>query len=300
MLKLRNTYIDNIKGIMIFFVVLGHLISAIILKEENHLLVYDAIVLWIYFFHMPMFIFISGYLSKNLVSCRNNAFINTYIPFLAVNIILCLVYHMKVNPFIYPAGAAWYLLTLFFYRLLIEDLIKIRHIGILSMILVGLVTYFGKNPTFGNFCVFLPFYLCGVKSQEIQIYEKKNNVYKQAAYCCLIISFILVFIIFEKSEIQYFSPFYLSYAEIGCSVFYKQLFVYIIAIMFIILWLFVVDEKPHFYTKWGKYSITIYIFHAITLPYIKNISDYFDIQLQGLVTVIISFIICFIFGNAYI
>lgn len=297
---MRNTYIDNIKGIMIFFVVLGHIISSIVLHNEGHSHIYDAVVLWIYYFHMPVFFFISGYLSKNVSHCRENAFTNTYIPFFLVNVMLCIIYHMKVNPFIYPAGAAWFLLTLFFYRIMLKDLIRIKKILILSIVLAMLVTYLGKNPTFGNFCIFLPFFICGVNLPEIQIYAKGNKVYKKIACVLLVLSFIIVLAMLKKFDITFYSPFYLSYAEIGFSAFYKQLLVYFIAMLFIILWLYAVDEKQHFYTNWGKYSITIYVFHAMILPYMKYIPKNFNGKFMGAVTVVISIAICIVFGNRYI
>lgn len=50
--KLRLSYIDSLKGIAILFVLLGH-------NSPNIVVTY-----MIYFFHMPLFFFISGYLSK--------------------------------------------------------------------------------------------------------------------------------------------------------------------------------------------------------------------------------------------
>ena len=48
--------LDNIKGILIILVVFAH-----ILKNKAEA---DPIVIGIYFFHMPAFIFLSGYFSK--------------------------------------------------------------------------------------------------------------------------------------------------------------------------------------------------------------------------------------------
>ena len=60
----RNYHIDNIKGILIILVVCGHLIST--LQDTNSTFAIGIRTL-IYFFHMPGFIFMSGYLAKGFL-----------------------------------------------------------------------------------------------------------------------------------------------------------------------------------------------------------------------------------------
>ncbi len=56
----RNILLDNLKGFVIFTVVLGHTFEwyrpTSLLMKFTHDLIYQ--------FHMPLFIFISGYFSK--------------------------------------------------------------------------------------------------------------------------------------------------------------------------------------------------------------------------------------------
>lgn len=59
--KERDYLFDNIKGLLIFLVVFGHLISYSSFKKIHSI---DFIYLSIYIFHMPIFVFISGYFSK--------------------------------------------------------------------------------------------------------------------------------------------------------------------------------------------------------------------------------------------
>lgn len=59
MSKNRVLYFDIVKAVLIFFVVLGHIIG-------NHTKnpIAKAIYLFIYAFHMPLFVFISGVFAK--------------------------------------------------------------------------------------------------------------------------------------------------------------------------------------------------------------------------------------------
>lgn len=61
----RISFFDNARVILIFLVVFGHLISKYV-KDEPFL---ANIYLFIYTFHMPAFILISGYFAKKI----NNA-----------------------------------------------------------------------------------------------------------------------------------------------------------------------------------------------------------------------------------
>ena len=58
--KERNPYWDNIKGLLIFLVVLGHF-----LWDFRNQGFARYIVEIIYLFHMPTFIFVAGYFSKS-------------------------------------------------------------------------------------------------------------------------------------------------------------------------------------------------------------------------------------------
>ena len=58
--KKRNPYWDNVKGILVILVVLGHLLELMAGRIPG------ALYLWsmIYSFHMPAFLIISGYFAK--------------------------------------------------------------------------------------------------------------------------------------------------------------------------------------------------------------------------------------------
>lgn len=62
--KKRDYYIDNIKAVFIFLVVLGHLLDYL---GEAGLPFAINLRSFIYFFHMPGFIFLSGYLAKSFM-----------------------------------------------------------------------------------------------------------------------------------------------------------------------------------------------------------------------------------------
>ena len=58
----KRHFIDNIKVVLIFLVVFGHLIERYIDTSDTLM----AIYMFIYIFHMPLFMMISGFFAGNI------------------------------------------------------------------------------------------------------------------------------------------------------------------------------------------------------------------------------------------
>jgi hypothetical protein len=99
----RNVFIDNVKGVLIFLVVLGHVIG--LYMYEN----FGLFMLWayIYCFHMPLFVYISGFLSKDPEKIQRKAFRRFLLPYLVWNsfaYILTALYYGKLEFSFYVHG----------------------------------------------------------------------------------------------------------------------------------------------------------------------------------------------------
>ncbi|MDO4531302.1 MAG: acyltransferase family protein [Bacillota bacterium] len=64
----RDYHVDNIKGVLIFLVVAGHFLSYL---QDQNVTFAIGVRTFIYFFHMPGFIFMSGYLAKGFLKKQN-------------------------------------------------------------------------------------------------------------------------------------------------------------------------------------------------------------------------------------
>ena len=63
-MKNRIYRYDNVKALLIFLVVLGHMTTDYV--SDSHLVRWTT--LWIYTFHMPAFIFLSGLVHKHYIT----------------------------------------------------------------------------------------------------------------------------------------------------------------------------------------------------------------------------------------
>ena len=161
----REYLYDNIRGILILLVVLGHALEYFRLDNK----VGEFLYVFIYLFHMPVFIFISGYFSKNLKKGRSTAVETFLVPYLLLNLILTLIMLAigKIDQFMIlsPGWTLWYLYCMFIWRLLLPDLVKVRRILILSFIIgifSGFLTEFGTYMAMARTLGFLPYFFSGV------------------------------------------------------------------------------------------------------------------------------------------
>lgn len=76
----RSAYWDNIKGFLIILVVFAHCLLNLQNSPLNNALV-DAI----YMFHMPAFVFVSGYFSKSEHSRSFFPIMNLFVAFILLN-----------------------------------------------------------------------------------------------------------------------------------------------------------------------------------------------------------------------
>lgn len=121
----REFLFDNYKAFLIVLVVIGHFIEPC---YENNGFLYD--LKWaIVSFHMPAFIFISGYFSKKGTSFKKllNGLV---IPYFVYEIIYYLLYTLILDKetklyFAHPKFSLWYLMALFAWKLLAPMVEKI-------------------------------------------------------------------------------------------------------------------------------------------------------------------------------
>jgi fucose 4-O-acetylase-like acetyltransferase len=167
----RDYLMDNLKAFLIILVVWGHLLTS--MKGEYNSL--RSIYIFIFFFHMPAMIFVSGYFSKNLEKIRNNAFVTILVPYLILNVLnyayKMFIIHEKFSGyrFFKPYWGLWYLLALFIWRFFLKDLVKIRFVLPLSFafaIVSGFSKEFADYMALGRIVCFLPFFLLGYYCKE--------------------------------------------------------------------------------------------------------------------------------------
>lgn len=111
----RVAYIDNLKGLLIILVVLGHSIQSIDPQFDS-----NTLFRYIYAFHMPAFMFVSGYVSyKATMEWRTigKRARQLLVPFLCWAVVAGLLSEdgsRIVRTIVHPDSGLWFLYALFF------------------------------------------------------------------------------------------------------------------------------------------------------------------------------------------
>ena len=118
--KQRSPYMDNVKAFLIICVVVGHFTNQAL--SGSHAL--KSLFVFIYSFHMPLFIFINGLFCKKLLQDKRRTFIRVVFFFS----IICF---LKNNNLFYPYIYWWwncYLSTVYRIRNAMVSVRNSRHL----------------------------------------------------------------------------------------------------------------------------------------------------------------------------
>ena len=308
-IKIRYAIFDNFKGILIFTVVFAHFLWKNSTKKPSSLS--RKIVVFIYSFHMPGFIFISGFLtSKNSEKISNSCklLILYYIFNFSYSIILHLYIKTAIGFFI-PLHSYWYILSLFYWRISINFFYNFKFIFLISIIISLLVGYWTSFTNFLSIVrtfTYFPFFLLGyiiTKSGKFTSFLKwRKNYIRFIIFCISFLFFLFLFIKYLNStKLSITTLLMFSYNK--KNTIKERIIMVIISFMMILFGLLLVSNiKIPLINKWGKNSLYIYLFHRLFTVIVdkelfsKTKSNNYIITYSFL----FSLIILFIFGSDFV
>lgn len=279
--KNRVYYWDNIKGILISLVVMGHfLLDYLDFGYARY------IVSFIYFFHMPAFVFVSGFFSKidETRSCKSiTKIITIYLIFNTTIMVLSSFLFNISYQFITPYYSFWYLIALVFWRLTIQYVDKFKDLLFLSIIAALLIGFWGDVTnvlSLSRIITFYPFFIAGYKLPTEKIFEVLNKRKKTDIFKSALLLFVTLFVsLYFINKIQFINLNHLAMSSYS-SIYdlFVRLIIFFIAVAMIIAIINLTPQRPIFLiSKWGKNSLSIYVLHRfITFIFTKAfpISNY--------------------------
>ncbi|MBC2169181.1 acyltransferase family protein [Listeria booriae] len=300
-LENRSFYFDNAKFLLICLVVFGHLLQTFIATSDHLKLLY----VFIYTFHMPAFVLISGYFAKNF---RKPGYLlktlkKLILPYLFFQTGYTIFYYFlfQENSFslklLYPEWSLWFLLSLFFWNVML--LLFSRWpawVGILLSIGIGLIAgyfdiingYLSLSRTF----VFFPFFLVGFFLKKAHFALAQTVA---AKYVALLVFFVVACLIALHPEIEenWFlgSKPYDVFVDSNAVGALARSAVYVINFVMIASFFCLIPKRRLFFTKWGKNTLYVYLLHGFFIKYFREeaASDFIGNSQTFLLVLIISF-----------
>ena len=156
-MMVRDTRLDSIKGLLIILVILGHLIIAL----DNYNFINHSVMGLIYIFHMPLFILISGYLTKHPDRQTPRQMWKSVGNILVTLLIFQVISILRFNYLrgdilqpirMFPFGILWYLMCLIWWRIMLYYTSKpLLNRPLLYLIIAIVVSMLSGIFHFGSF-----------------------------------------------------------------------------------------------------------------------------------------------------
>ncbi|WP_041139752.1 acyltransferase family protein [Beduini massiliensis] len=318
LMRRSENYIDFLKGNLVLFVILGHCmlfgftntITSEYTVESNYLFRF------IYSFHMPLFMLISGYFTfnsikkksfKEIIKIRFNQLI---FPLLLLSIITSLNNQDFLNMVIYKFFTNfWFGWAIFYYTILVY-IVEKNNIKILYLVFFVLLIFI-QIPNSMVFKFELIFFLVGFYIRKNKI-DFKNYLYKldeKKYFIILIILILTTFLYTEKMPIHITGVFdALTFDNIQINITRWLLGLinsYFVALLIKYVYKVIPPFLKKIFSLLGQNSYELYIIHCYLVQGIlKKLAiilglkfNYFMLFIEFIIISLFSILILFILKN---
>lgn len=282
----RDIYMDNLRTILIVMVVLGHFLS-----KMSYCPHYKNLSYFLYLFHMPCFVYVSGYFAKSSgndpkkLASKAGSLFWLFLLFQSVLSLLNYAYTGKgLSTFLRVSTAPWYLLALSVWYLLTPVLNQFRPVLMIGLsFLLSIAAGFdpGIASTFSlsRIVVFFPFFAIGYYMNE----SFRNKLYhKHFVLPAAILFFGAMGTVIMKG--QQLKPYMTivygasSYHDLDPDALWRgallRVLWYLLALSLSICLMYLIPRKKNLFSYIGQRTLSIYILH-ILIRYIMQQKGYF-------------------------
>ncbi|MCR4650884.1 MAG: acyltransferase family protein [Lachnospiraceae bacterium] len=302
----RIAYWDNLKAVLIILVVLGHML------EKSGSECASAVYAMIYSFHMPLFVFVSGFFFKK----GANWVTRLFLPYVLLQLIHGVCYALlgisKLDlSLTTPHWTLWYLLSMSAWYMIAgvmnlnrNNALPILLISILLAVLVGYDSSVGNYLSLSRTVSMFPWFLGGIIVREFHSRGLSSFLRPKGAFGIVIrliavaVSTVLLIYIYNASDrIEkkwlYYSY---SYAKAGYTPLFRMGMMLTALIVGLSVMSIIPDRYIPGFTFLGRRTLAIYSFHALIISVMKQHDMIRDLNCVVIVisAVVMTYILAFI------
>ncbi|MCQ2563557.1 MAG: acyltransferase family protein [Mogibacterium sp.] len=286
--KQRDPYFDNLKGVLIILVAAGHCLN--LYRDSN---VYcNYLFHLIYAFHMPLFFYISGYFSKNVDKVSRKAFETLIIPAIPFELLYYLMHVVtkadNTQPLLTPVFAYWFCFALFFCRMLLPYLTRIRWIVPVTFALAlaaGFNADINEYMTLSRFLCMLPFFMLGYYTTR----DRMESIRKMNAALPVILGIAFAAAVFALLRFTgYDLGFTLRAPYSGKEGILFRGFQFLIAVPLSLLVMKLTPQGKSYLSVMGQKTLQIYFLHFYIVTAIKMVNPIADHSLLNFTLMVIA------------
>lgn len=287
--KPRDPLLDNARAILITLVVVGHAIESMDTQLES------IIYTWIYSFHMPAFIAISGFLSRNYrneprqVSRLLTGLVLPYLIFQVLHSVeqdLLKGNEIGIKLWL-PVWTLWFLLALTAWRLFTPVLRVLRYPLVFTVaisVVAPLDAALDSTLSWARILSFLPFFVLGLTCtpemlSRVRDLRGAKVIGGMVLLCALVFSALThdmfstsIFTMSQSYEARDMEPLY--------GVVTRLLALAAGAVLTIAL-IMVSPRRTHWFTSIGVRSLTVYLLHSMVIEFPRQLEWFADYSGPG-------------------
>ena len=276
----RNDKIDSLKYCLMVLVIAGHVFSQ---PQFSASIGCTIVSKWIYMFHMPLFVFISGYFSRKKKDTKD--FIQSCWKLIEPLII----FQVLMRGYLYfskgtialkdvftPWWVLWYLLSLVYWRLMLQVIPdKILQNTKLIILMSSIICILSGFLPFNRFlslqrtCSFLPFFFFGYCMRGKIIFI--DSKYKPLCWL-----FLIATVFFPLYFSKYLGDLTRADPYINVYEMCRQVLVFVLSIPMSIAFMNICPNTP-WLAKQGKLSMQYFIYHAIIVFFLMKVVNKFEL-----------------------
>lgn len=271
----RDPYIDNVKGLLIVLVVLGHMVGQTVGSSPGGRTIYT----FIYLCHMPAFVMLSGMLSATELTGRRAASLirDLLAPYVAFQLLYMGFYTVMDKPmpwtvdvFLSPIYHLWFLPALFIWRMLAPLFAQLRGAVLIAIVVslsAGAATVLGRALALDRVAGMLPFFVLGVWLGRGRLAYRPSPLVRLAAIAVLIAAAPIAYLVASRlsSLWMYWNR---PYQRLGVEVTEGVLIrLGLLAVGLAMTWaiMMLVPRRQTFLTGWGAHSMYPYLLHVFVV-----------------------------------
>lgn len=273
-----DTFMINLRFLLIATVVVGNMIEPLIGEHTG----VKALFMWIFTFHMPLFVFVTGYFARySLTGAAGKKTLQTiglqYVIFQtlyqAMDAAVFKVEGIR-HSFFFPYLLCWFLMAHIIWRIVMILLLhgKVKHPVLVTAAVGVLIGYTGLGGGFLSIpraLMFMPFFVLGYHWDH-QKMEAYMNGFRRAAAAVIPAVLFAVLLVFSSAVNQKWLYGSISYADLGHTEWYAgiyRIFVYaleFVAAFGLLAW---VPRKESIMTDWGKRTLYVFLLHGFVVRF---------------------------------
>ncbi len=280
---------DNARFIAITLVVIGHAILKLIAESDTAYGVY----LFIYAFHVPVFVAVAGYFAKADppgVKQLRRIVTDLVLPYLIFEAIWSAIHSIQAGwlsvDFVRPSWTLWFLLALIVWRVALPYLALLRYPFLISVIIsvaCGYLPGVGDDFALNRTLALLPFFVLGWKLRQlpftaIWLRASVRTVWLARAGAIAVFGALALVIalnvpLWRDLKVRRFFLYEQAYPEFGYDQWWAgalRLGAIALAVLLILAFLVLVPRRTTWFSGLGQATMYVYLLHSFVLYPIRE------------------------------